>query len=417
MKKIILLASIFAGLALQAQSEEVKSTTSSTLEISAPENSLSDIKKQLEDLKTQISTLAKPPEPAKDSKKISFFGDFRLRVQNETQEPNQARGRQRMQLRAGFKADLTEELQVIGRLMTGTSATSGNVTLGDDGSPGSGRKSIGVEQAYLNYQPLKFMNWQAGKISSPFVFVGKNQIILDRDITPEGLAVKLPIDLDDNWKLSFIGLTSQIRENYDKAGLDLTDSQLNGAQAILQWKNQDTSVLLGGGSFAFTAIKDYEPSKFVAKARDPNPEQGNTTQIDINSGASVYTNNFDNSESFIEVKQKLGNWELSLFEEQVQNINLNSLNTATSSGIGVNYKQFQFIVWNQKIEKDAVMALFTDSDFADGFTSSKGRIIQLIYKASSNITWTYTGYDVVTLIDTDFPTSYKRSQLDLLLSF
>jgi hypothetical protein len=416
MKKLFVALVFFRAvqaMAIDQMSTPVESRTAT----SDAESSLLDLKKQVEELKLQMAASVKPTEAAKDNKKISFFGDFRLRVQAETLEPNQERGRQRMQLRAGVKVEFSDVLQFVGRLMSGSSATSGNVTLGDDGSPGASRKSIGIDQAFISYQPWKFLTTHAGKIPSPFYFVGKNQIILDRDVAPEGLSVRLPIDLNDNWKLTIAGLTSQIRENYDKAGIDLTDSQLNGGQASLQWKNSDTSVLFGGGSFAFTAIKDYEPSKFVAKARDPNPDQGNTTQLDINSGASVYPSNFDNSEAFFEIKQKWENWEVSIFDERVQNTNLNSLNTAFSTGIGIGYQNFQFTVWEQKIEKDAVLALFTDSDFADGFTSSKGRIVQLSYKASQNVVWTFTNYNAETLIDTDFKMPYKRSQLDLQLSF
>lgn len=396
--------------------EEMTSTTAEKPQQEEKKVEMTPEAKVITEAKVEIKTEAKKVEvPA--TTKLNFFGDLRLRGMTEKLESSEERRRNRFQFRAGVKALVSEDLQVIARLMTGSSATSGNVTMGDEGSPGSSRKSIGVDQAYLHYKPESYFLLEAGKFPMPFNFVGKNQLLFDRDMSPEGLNLKLPLEIDENWQLTLVGMNSWVRENYDKTGVDLTDSFLNGAQAFMTWKNSDTSITLGGGSFAFTAIKEYDSAKFVAKARDPNPSQGNTTEVDINSGLQVYPNNFDNSEAFAEIKQKIGGLELGLFYEKVENTNINLLNKAHSQGVFLNYKKWQISYTQQLIEKDAVFALFTDSDFADGFTSSKGSILQLTYKASQQVTWNLTQYNNTTQIDTDFPLKYTKTQLDLLIAF
>ena len=132
-------------------------------------------------------------------------------------------------------------------------------------------------------------------------FAGKNQLVLDRDIAPEGLAIKVPVEVSEEWSINAIGLSSWAVESYDSAaGHDEVDSFFNGAQAYARWKQKNTSVIVGGGTFSFTKVKGSEPKKFFGNSSDTslNVGRGNTLVLDTFSGLSTYEFNYDLSEIF-----------------------------------------------------------------------------------------------------------------------
>ncbi len=410
--KIVILVLLTFGFA-QAQMETTAAATQAEL-------TNADIRAQLSELNEKIKTLEVSSEKNSAKSKVSFFGDLRLRQQHEKVSGFDERRIQRLQVKLGAKIDFSENLQATVRLMTGSGANSGNVTLGDNKSAANARRGIGVDLAYVNYQPLEYLTFQAGKLPTPFYFVGKNQMLLDRDITPEGFALKMPLEISEEWSFTILGLASWMVENYDSsAGLDETDSFFNGAQGYAKWKRGDTSVIAGLGTFSFTKVKNNEPKKFFGNSSDVtlNNSRGNTLVIDPLSGNNVYLYNYDLSELFLEAKQKVGEWEFSVFQEIIENYNANIANKATALGATAQYKKWSFSYIDQKVERDSVFALFTDSDFAGNFTASKGTILQVGYKATKEAAFMLTQFDNKNDIDSTLEAKYKRMHLDFTLSF
>ncbi len=398
----------------------VHAQTEATVPIAQAELTNSDIRAQLSELTEKIKSLEASSEKNAAKSKVSFFGDLRLRQQHEKVAGFDERRIHRLRVKLGAKIDFSESLQATVRLMTGSGANSGNVTMGDNKSAANARRSIGVDLAYVHYQPLEYLTFQAGKLPTPFYFVGKNQLLLDRDITPEGFALKMPIEISEEWSFTILGLASWVVENYDSsAGLDETDSLFNGAQGYAKWKRADTSVVAGVGTFSFTKVKDNEPKKFFGNSSDVtlNNSRGNTLVIDPLSGNNVYLYNYDSSELFFEGKQKIGDWEFSVFQEIIENYNANSANKATALGATAQYKKWSVSYIDQRVERDSVFALFTDSNFAGNFTASKGKITQVSYKATKEAAFTLTQYVNKNDFDSSLEAKYKRMQLDFTLSF
>jgi putative porin len=340
---------------------------------------------------------------------IKVFGDFRYRHQSETQAPKQTREIERLQARLGVNAQIEENLKATLRLMTGTGATSGNQTLGDEKAPGMPRRNFGVDMAYFDYMAVKDLNFYGGKMAQPFIFAGKNQILLDRDITPEGLAAKYLVNLIEK-ELDFFAQAGAfwIRENYDdQFGEEKTDNMLNGGQLGLIWKPQDWMVTLGYGSFAFTGLKDIPPSNITANGK----ANGNT--LDINGN---YPTNFDIQQEFLEVKKKVGNVDVLAFFERLENIDADTMNNAHTYGLQIAYKAWAFTWAYEEIEKDAVVGLFTDSDFGGGVTSSRGQVLSVAYKFTKKVAMQYTVYSNENGLDVA-PAKYDRSHLDLSMTF
>jgi len=360
---------------------------------------------------TNVVTAPAPtPTPAVsiNLQSISFSGDFRYRLQSETQEPKEARKLQRLQARLQAVGEVQDNLKVTLRLMTGSAANSGNQTLGDEKNPGMVRRNFGLDQAFFDYKAFSFWNLYGGKMPQPFTFVGKNQLLLDRDITLEGLGTKFKIPLEQEFSLIIQGGTFVIRENYDSLfSEDLSDNMFNGGQLAVQWKKDNWDITAGYGTFAFTGLKDTPPVNLTTGAG----ANGNTLDLSGN-----YPANFDIDEYFLEVKKKINDFDLSVFYEALNNKDIEALNKASAYGMSVGYKKWTLSWIQENVEKDAVVGLFTDSDFAGGLTSSKGTVTSLNYKITDKVQVQYTVYANKNSVDTT-AAKYDRTHFDLLMNF
>ena len=354
--------------------------------------------------KTEEAQTLSWPRPSS----LVFSGDFRYRYQSETQEPKETRKLQRLQVRLQADADVQKDLKFTLRLMTGSAANSGNQTLGDEKAPGMVRRGFGLDQAYFDYKPFDIWNIYGGKMPQPLTFVGKNQLILDRDITLEGLATKMKTPITDELQFFMQGGFFMIRENYDSTySEDMTDNTLNVIQTGFIYHNEEWTATAGYGSFGFTGLKDNPPASLTAGASN----NGNTLDLSGN-----YPANFDLEEYFLEIKKKWSEFELSAFYESVQNKDIENLNKANSYGFILNYKNLTASWAQQEVQKDAVVGLFSDSDFGGGQTSSRGQIYSLNYKLSKKTQLQYTVYKNTNSIDTA-PAKYDRTHLDLMINF
>ena len=103
------------------------------------------------------------------------------------------RDRHRLRARVLIDAEIDDEWNVILRLATGgsNSATSTNQTLDDNFT----KKRIWLDLAYFDYHPITKdgLNVFGGKMKNPFYSTGKNQLIWDSDVNPEGLAARYSI--------------------------------------------------------------------------------------------------------------------------------------------------------------------------------------------------------------------------------
>lgn len=374
----------------------------------ATESSSSDATKAVQ---IETAEIKKTETPKSDFLKTAeLFGDLRYRSQSIKQGDNQARPIQRLMFRGGHQIQVQDDLKLTYRLMTGTSNNSGNVTLGDAKTPSSPRQTIGLDQAFAKYSPIKSTSVFIGKMPQFFYTAGKNQIILDRDISLEGFGLqnkntfyKDLIELNLNMG-SFI-----VREKYDDTfAQDLTDSNLNVIQAHVIFKKDDLKLIAAYGIFSFTSIKDDKPSTYLVGATN---SKGNTLDILGN-----YQWQYEMVQNSVELKWSAKPYEAAIFFEDIKNTAADTKNKAQVLGANLGYKKISITYLNQKIESDAVFALLTDSDFSDGQTNSEGSVITVSYKFNDNASLSYSEYknkQAVDLVSND----YRRTHLDLTFIF
>jgi hypothetical protein len=356
---------------------------------------------------------------AEDSK-YSLSGDFRYRYQTEKVEPKSERPLQRLQAKLTINGKVQNDLNVTMQWLTDTKATSGNQTLGDEKAPGMPRRYFGLNLAYFDYKPTEQIDIYGGRMVQPIQFVGKNQLIFDRDITPEGLALKSSSALSEDLTLGLTFGSFIIREMYDATlGEDQTDKMINELQLSLKGKIDVFTILCGVNKIGFTGLKDTQPNyifgdgKNISDGTEDKFARGNTVDPLRN-----YPTNFDLNSKFIEVKGKIPEWgELSAYIDLINNEDADSLNSAHVYGLTYELNQMTLGISTLKVEKDAVVGATTDSDFAGGETSGSGKIYSFNYKLSSKSNFTWTFYDNTMQIDSLTPKKYQRTHFDFSMSF
>jgi hypothetical protein len=80
-------------------------------------------------------------------------------------------------------------------------------------------------------------------------------------------------------------------------------------------------------------------------------------------------------------------------------------------------RSWEFGVMYEDIERDAQLAAFLDSDFADGRTQGKGYVLQGAWAPVKNVTMKATWFLNDRDYDTPAEAEYRRLQLDLNYKF
>lgn len=178
---------------------------------------------------------------------LTISGDFRLRTERiDTEDQN----RQRIRARILFTAEIEDDLSVGLRIATGSSssATSTNQTLGD----GFGKKGLWLDLAYIDYHPGAY-TVTAGKIRQPFYRAGKNQLIWDSDVNPEGVAYTQSVKLSDQDTLTVTVGGFWLDEREVAA-----DARVLGAQAYLKHVLGTGHAIVGVSNYAYEATTDAD---------------------------------------------------------------------------------------------------------------------------------------------------------------
>lgn len=133
--------------------------------------------------------------------RLKLYGDFRLRHESDFRNDQPDRHRERLRLRMGVNYQLSDEVLLGMRVVTGDpeDPNSPHVTLGD----GFDKFELNFDRAFLTYRPaaLEGSWFTAGKFSHPFyqnpVY---GELVWDADIQPEGVALGKRISGSGSWK-------------------------------------------------------------------------------------------------------------------------------------------------------------------------------------------------------------------------
>ncbi|KAF0219914.1 MAG: hypothetical protein FD174_1638 [Geobacteraceae bacterium] len=348
--------------------------------------------------------------------KVRLSGDMRLRFEGDFFDPNNGdflkpdkpteimnskvdRYRGRIRARLGVDAKLTDEVSAGIGLATGNTndPVSTNVTLGDT----LNKKNILLDKAFLKWRPTDSVVVWGGRFANPWFY---SDLVWDSDINFDGIAVNYNQKLTDAWSFFFNAGVFPIQE----VELTTRDKWLFGGQIGMQYKRMDRlTAKLGVAFYDFENTVGVVNDPSLPGATDftaPQFQQKGNTLMDIdpsNAIKTAYASEF--RELNITGTLDIGVWDpirVILLADYVKNLGFNKqdvferIRTGTLTiddmqketegyqlGLTVGYpKVLDFGEWNgfffyKRLESDAVMDAFTDSDFHLGGTNAKGWIV------------------------------------------
>lgn len=395
--------------ALRAERDPNETLTAKvqTLEsaLTALRTELAAVKEGVEAQEEERSTLADLPAWMK---KVKISGDFRYRHEQIDDEGATAdRDRHRVRARVGLQAEVNDEWDLGFRIASGSGdPVSTNQTLEDSFSS----KALWLDLAYFQWGPVPLPGLKVvgGKIKNPFYKVGKNQLIWDGDLNPEGIAAQYVTSLGEHTQWHLNGGGFWVDES--SGGVD---TSLWGAQTYMKHKlGGSDSLILGASYFDYGNIEGRGDLKSTWHATK-NSFYGNTTS------ASAFASDFDILELFAEYGTKLGSLPVMAYGNWVKNLSAaDGEDTGWLIGCKVNKAKapgsWEFGYNYRDLEADAVLGAFTDSDFIGGGTDGKGHKFGLKYQLNKGIQAGLTYFLNEAGADEE---EYKRLQLDLIAKF
>ncbi|MFT6624327.1 MAG: hypothetical protein ACJAZI_000388 [Cycloclasticus sp.] len=300
--------------------------------------------------------------------KIQVKGDMRARHETRTSEGFSNADRDRIRARIGVYADVADNVQAGVRLVTGGDNTSTNQTLGgskDDASTADFKpKDIFLDLAYINWQPLSGLEVIAGKFKQPWEQVDGG-LVWDGDLNPEGVAFRYTTLLAGAEMIASTG--SLIAGQSDDGDSISQDRKVVFGQLAAKFK------VAGAETKAGVSIFDF----------DNGQVDGNSFAINKGNSAGEA---FQLTELFAETNVNVG-LPVKFYGHYVTNNNeqvTSGKDTAWLIGAQTKMGKWKASYDYRDIEKNAVYAPYNDSDFADGYSDSKGSMYKLSYEISKN---------------------------------
>ena len=359
-----------------------------------------------------LSALGNSANAANWWETVKVKGDLRYRHELIDAEGKDGRTRQRIRARIGISGKVSEYTKVGFQLASGSSdPVSTNQTLDDAFST----KSVGIDLAYftMQHKSLPGFTLTAGKMHNPFFTPGGSELIWDSDVNPEGGALNWDRELE-NVTVSLAGAGFWIDERSS------SDDAIMGAvqgMARFHLNEKKSSVALGGSFYGISNTRYYAPFY------DAEDAFGNSV-VDVVTGSDTalgYATGFEMYELFGEVTHKFQTVPVKVMVDYVSNGKADSLETAWLIGLSVGKaaKPGQWeIRWNYRnVKSDAVLGVFTDSDFGGGGTNAKGHEFGGGVSIANNTTLALSYFVNDLDLRAKSTKSYKRLQADLQVKF
>lgn len=332
---------------------------------------------------------------------LVFRGDLRYRHEQISQEGARQRDRERIRARMSVTATVDPKVNFIFGVASGSN--NDPISSNQDMGGGFSDKPLWIDQAYFDWStPLSGMKIQAGKMKNPFLAVGRNQMIWDHDLNPEGLAAQYSrksgaTELFANASWFWIAERAAGKENY-----------LLGGQAGVKKTVGQLDATLGAGLF------EYTNAKGLATFCDATKSFGNSVDAKKN-----YLYDYRVAELFGEAVLNRG-IPVGLFFDYASNT-ASDVDDHTAHLLGASIGKISQEgsmagkVMYRSVERDAVVGAFSDSDFAGGGTDNKGFVFQYDYQyaknATANVTYFMNTLGLKNGID------YHRLQIDVNVKF
>jgi len=301
-------------------------------------------------------TLVKVPEWVS---KMQFTGDFRLRYEMIDREDRPDRYRGRYRVRAGIETEIVDKVKVAFGLATGSSdPRSTNQSMTDSFET----PDIRLDYAYAEYTPFTWAKLVGGKMKNPIWRPA--DLLWDSDIRPEGGAASFNWDLHSNFNL-FANVGVWI---IDERSGDQQDPFMYFLQPGFNWKITDKFNLKTAAAFyGFNNIEDTT----LDHSSETNTLRDGVLRYDYDSlglGAELGFNPPANT----------GIPYFALLGEYIKNTDPSDNNQGFLAGWKLGHKkvkekgQWQAKYMYRRLERDAWLDIFPDSDCYSGETDTRG---------------------------------------------
>ncbi|HWT70316.1 MAG TPA: putative porin [Pseudomonas sp.] len=333
--------------------------------------------------------------------KTQFKGDVRFRqenVHNDGVSNNKDQDRQRIRARLGAYTEINPQVDTGIRIATGNNDDPRSTNQSLDNY--FDKKQIWLDQGYVDYHPdaIKNLHIVGGKMPQQWVSMG--DVIWDSDISPEGLSLSYKYPLSGSTELFGSAGHYTLKDNVDGDGVQFKhDLRLYAGQLGARFAITDNlKMTLGGSVYAYdndddiTPVAGVIPGQLAINGNSPNEQfklYEGFGQLDIG-GLAV---------------------PLSLYGQYVNNKDAsNDQDTAWLAGLKTKIYGFAVDYNYRDVQRNSVVGAFTDSDFANGFTGSRGSKLKVSYELDKNFTLgaTYfmanSDYTNATLKDSDIDT-------------
>ena len=302
--------------------------------------------------------------------RFNFGGHFRYRHERKYSEGNAIRNRERLRFRLDVAAKVEENVTLHGRLESGG---NNDIAFANQTFTGAGNnKPWNIDMAYVDWDISEKLQFRAGKMKKPYHIVGggASAFMWAWDYSPEGTAFLYKNKISDKFKVFSNAGVIWLQER----AADDDAYQLFGQIGFTSSFSQ-ADLTLTYSHYNYKGVAHF--SSFETNAR------GNS----VLAGANTYLYNYYLNEAAAELNFKT-DLPFSLYGNYVKNEGAPTENSGYLIGATVGSsapKHFKFFYDYRKIEKDAMMANFSDPDFSQGGTDAKGHQFKIHYGFTKNI--------------------------------
>lgn len=371
--------------------------------------------------------------------RISFYGDMRLRFETNTfsdanapsgvqnGNPNRysdiknaTEDRNRLRVRGRLGADVKINDWLTGGLRMTTGQLNSPVSPNQTQQVAEGKYVFGLDRAFLKANPTDWLMVEGGRFANPFFYT---DMVFDPDLAFDGIAATFSPKFNDTWS-SFTTLGAFPIEEIESSQTNLAKSKwLYSLQTGIKWQSANKS-----SARLAVAYHDYKNVEGQSNPTGLDSYNGtipafrqkgnNTFSIDkLNGGTSGLAKPYGLASKF-ELVNLTGQVDLLTFDplhvtvtgDYVQNIGFDAeeifrrtgnryekenegyqvrLDVGNNSFNGPSWMEVKPNDWQvslgyKRIEADAVLDGFTDSDFHLGGSDTKGWLLGANYGIDTN---------------------------------
>jgi hypothetical protein len=366
---------------------------------------------------------------------MRFSGDLRLRHESFLRSDSTPDGRFRLRFRFGMTVPVSSRVTGGARIATVEpgSVTSENITLTGETAP----KTVQLTAVWARWEPWAGVAFTGGKFGigqvRPPAGIG-SELVFDDDLAPEGFHQNVTlVRSDTRWlrQLTLVGDQWSLRVVRDSADSWMVGGQV--AAVVAPWSRARLGVALGYLAFL--------NGRALAQARNDNRRLLVTNAVilrdgTINPGGKAISptagNPFMRFQSrfklvtgsvVLDLDRALGARPVSAYLDVVHNTGATEHRSGYSLGVRVGALQGpgQWVAaaaWHHA-EREAVLSMFTSSDFGPGGTNVRGAILQVQYRPVAGVTLSARDHLVVPILLGDGLSNrwLHRVQLDAVVSF